>query len=68
MYLRESPNTATHFLGTMGAFFFSGLFSFLNFGKKRSQFSFFMEGSYASAPARIATLASSRLIISVLIA
>ena len=64
MYLRESPNTATHFLGTMGAFFFS----FLNFGKNRSQFSFFMEGSYASAPARIATLASSRLIISVLIA
>lgn len=68
MYLRESSKTATHFLGTMGAFFFSGLFSFLNFGKNRSQFSFFMEGSYASAPARIATLASSRLIISVLIA
>ena len=46
VYLRVTRRRRLHFFSFTTVFFFAGLFSFLNLGRKRSQFSFFMLGSY----------------------
>ena len=68
VYLRVTRRRRLHFFSFTTVFFFAGLFSFLNLGRKRSQFSFFMLGSYVCSKRNVTTFASSRLIINVLIA
>ena len=46
VYLDLTPFIHTHFFSLTGAFFVDALFSFLNLGRNRSQFSFLREGSY----------------------